>query len=54
VAVFNAAQHADLAFDGDAALVGEIHHLPGDFDVLFEGGRSLAVGLERAVHHHEV
>jgi hypothetical protein len=51
VAVFNAAQHADFAFDGDAALVRVVDHLAGDFDVLFKAGRGLAVGLERAVHH---
>jgi hypothetical protein len=36
VAVFNAAQHADLAFDRDAALVRVIDHLARDFDVLFK------------------
>ena len=51
VAVFNAAQHADLALHGDAALMGEVDHLLRHCDVLFKGGRSLAVLLERAVHH---
>ncbi len=52
VAVLNAAQHADFAFDGDAARVREIDHFFGDFHVLFKAGRSLAVGLERPIHHH--
>ena len=43
VAVFNAAQHADLALDGDAALMRVIDHALGDRDVLFKAGRSLAV-----------
>ena len=51
VAVFNAAQHADFAFDRDAARVGKLDHLARDFDVLFKGGRGLAVFLERAIHH---
>ena len=51
VAVFNAAQNADFAFDRDAALVRVIDNLAGDFDILFKGGRGLAVGLQRAVHH---
>ena len=51
VAVFNAAQHADFAFDRYAALVRIVDDLAGDFDILFKGGRGLAVGLERAVHH---
>ena len=51
VAVFNAAEDADFAFDGDAALVGEFDDSAGDFDVLFKVGRGLAVGLQRAVHH---
>jgi hypothetical protein len=45
VAVFNAAQDADFAFDRDAALVREVDNLLGDFDVLFKGGGGLAVGL---------
>ena len=52
VAVFNAAQHADFTFHRDAALVGEVDHLLGDGDIFFKRGRGLAVGLERAVHHH--
>ena len=52
VAVFHAAQHADLAFDGDAALVRIVDHLARHFDVLFKAGRGLAVFLQRAVHHH--
>ena len=50
-AVFNAAQYADLALDGDAALVRVIDHFAGDFDVLFKACRCLAVSLERTVHH---
>jgi len=38
VAVFHAAQHADFAFYRDAALVREVNHLAGDFDVLFKCG----------------
>ena len=52
VAVFHAAQHADLAFDGDAALVRVVDHAARHFDVFFESRRRLAVFLERAVHHH--
>jgi hypothetical protein len=52
VAVFHAAQHADLAFDRDAALVRVIDHLARHFDVLFKAGRRLAVFLQRAIHHH--
>ncbi len=52
MAVLDAAQHANLALDGDAALMGEIDHLFGDGDVLFEASRGFAVGLQRAVHHH--
>ena len=51
VAVFNAAEDADFAFDRDAALVGVVDHLAGDFNVLFKCGGGLAVFLERAVHH---
>ena len=51
VAVFNAAEDADFAFDRDAALVGVVDDFAGDFDVLFKGGRGLAVFLEGAVHH---
>ena len=52
VAVFHAAEYADFAFDGDAALVGVVDDLAGDLDVLFKGGGRLAVFLEGAVHHH--
>ena len=51
VAVFDAAEHADLAFDRHAALVRVLDHLAGDFDVLFKGRGRLAVFLQRAVHH---
>ena len=51
MAVFDAAQNADFTFDGNAALVGEIHNAPGDFDIFFKGGGGLAVHLEGAIHH---
>ena len=47
-----AAQAAQLAFDRDAQLVGHVHHLAGDVHVVVVAGDGLAVGLERAVHHH--
>ena len=47
-----AAQAAQLALDGDTQLVGHVHHLAGDVDVVLVAGDGLAVGLEAAVHHH--
>ncbi len=52
MAVFHAAQHANLAFDGHAALVRVVHHAPRHFHVFVEGRRRLAVFLQRAIHHH--
>jgi len=46
------AQAAELAFHGDAQLVRHLDHLAGDVDVVVVAGDGLAVGLERAVHHH--
>src|SRR5690606_26517035 len=46
------AQAADLAFDGDAAGMGQFDHFAGDFDVVVIIGRGLAVGAQGAVHHH--
>jgi hypothetical protein len=39
-------------FDGDAHLVGHVHHLARDLDVVVEAGRRLAVLAQAAVHHH--
>jgi hypothetical protein len=59
VAVFLVAAHrleraeaAELALDGDAARVRHVDDLAGDVDVVVVRGDRLAVGLERAVHHH--
>jgi hypothetical protein len=59
VAVFLVAAHrleraeaAELALDGDAARVRQVDDLLRDIDVVVVGGDGLAVGLERAVHHH--
>ena len=51
VAVFDAAQAADLAFHGNAQHMGDFHDFPGDFHIVFKSGGSFAVSGERAVHH---
>jgi len=51
VAVFDAAQDAQLTLDRDAQGMGHFDGRPGDLDVLFVGVGSLAVFPERAVHH---
>jgi len=48
---FEVAQYADFAFDGHAASVGEVNDGTGGVDVVFIGGRGLAVFEQRAVHH---
>jgi len=52
MAVFNAAQTADLALHGDAFGVRHLDHLAGGVHVVFETGGRLTVGHERAIHHH--
>jgi hypothetical protein len=59
VAVFLVALHglqrpqaAQFALDGDAQLVRHVDHLARDVDVVVVAGDGLAVGLQRAVHHH--
>ncbi len=59
VAVFLVALHglertqaAEFAFDRDAQLVGHVDHGARDVDVVVVAGDRLAVGLQRAVHHH--
>jgi len=52
VAGFQVAQAAEFAFHGHAHLVGHLHHLAGDIDVVVEAGGGLAVFHQRAVHHH--
>jgi hypothetical protein len=49
---FQAAQHAQLALDRDAAAVGHLDHLAGDVDIVLVAGRGLGVFHQRAVHHH--
>ena len=52
VPVLDPAERAELALDGDATRVRVLDDLLRDGDVVVERGRRLAVGLERAVHHH--
>ncbi len=42
----------ELALDRGADPVGHVHDVAGDLDVVVVVGRRLAVGLQRAVHHH--
>ncbi len=49
---FQRAEAAQFAFDRDAAGVRQFGHFGGGGDVVFVGGRGLAVGAQRAVHHH--
>jgi hypothetical protein len=51
-AALQRAEHAELALDGDAAEMGHLHDLAGDADIVVPVAGRLAVGLERAVHHH--
>ncbi len=51
-AVLQRAEHAKLALDRGADPVREIGHAAGNSDVILVGSGRLAVGLERAVHHH--
>ena len=46
------AQAAQLAFDRDAERVRHVDHLARHVDVVVVAGDGLAVGLQRAVHHH--
>ena len=46
VAVFDAAEDTDFALNRNAALVSVFDNLLGHGDVLFKGGRGLAVRLE--------
>ncbi len=52
VAGFQRTQTTQFAFYGHANSVGHIHHVAADVDVVLERGRGLAVGHQRAVHHH--
>ena len=52
VARFERTEAAEFAFDRNALGMGQLAHFLGDFDVVVEVGRRLAVILERAVHHH--
>ena len=51
-AVFERAEHAQLAFHRGADPVRHLDHAAGDIDVVVIIRRGLGVGLERAVHHH--
>ena len=51
-AVLDAAQRAELALDRDAARVRQLDDLARDRDVVLVVRRRLAVGVQRAVHHH--
>ena len=51
VAVFDTAQTADLAFHRDALGVRHLDDLAGGIHVVLEGGRRLAIGHQRAIHH---
>jgi hypothetical protein len=50
--VSSAAQAAQLALDRHAQLVGHVDHLARHVHVVVVAGDGLAVGLQRAVHHH--
>ena len=52
VSVFNSAQHADLAFYRHALGMSVGDDFLGDSHVVIECGWSLAIGHQRAVHHH--
>ena len=52
VAGFQRAEAAQFAFDGNADRVGHFHYAAGSVDVVFKAGWRLAVGHQRAVHHH--
>lgn len=52
LAGFERAQHAQFAFNRDADHVRDVHHLAGDADIISPIAGSLAVFLERAIHHH--
>ncbi len=49
---FERAQATEFAFDRHAAGVRHFHHAASDVDVVLVGSRRLAVGAQRAVHHH--
>ena len=49
---FERAEHAEFAFDRNAAEMRHVGHIFGDMDIVVPVGRGLAVFLERAVHHH--
>jgi hypothetical protein len=52
LAALQGPEHAQLALDRDAGPVGHLGDVAGDLDVVIVVGRGLAVGLQRAVHHH--
>jgi hypothetical protein len=49
---FQRAEHAEFALHRDAAEMGHAGDGPGDADIVVPVGGGLAVGLQRAVHHH--
>ena len=51
VAVFNAAQAADFTFHGHALGMRQLHHFARRLHVVFEAGRRLPIGHQRAIHH---
>ena len=52
VAVLDPAERAELALDLHALRVRRLDDLAGDRDVVLVVGGRLAVGEQRAVHHH--
>jgi hypothetical protein len=49
---FQRTEHAEFGFDRNADGVGELDGFTGDGDVVFVGRGGLAIGFQRAVHHH--
>ena len=49
---FERAEHAEFAFDRDAAEMRHVGDGLGDADIVVLVAGRLAVGLQRAVHHH--
>ena len=51
-AALERAKHAEFAFDGSADPMRHVDDIAGDAHIVVVVGGRLAVGLERAVHHH--
>ena len=49
---FERAEHTQFAFDRNADAVRQFGDLASDVDVVLVAGDGLAVGFQRAVHHH--